>query len=309
VYRIRVAAKSAGISTQLLRAWERRYGLLSPRRSDNGYRLYSDDDVALLRGARALVDQGRSISEVAKVPREQLRAAAGRTAEPNPGRAVTVNGSYLDAAISAIAKFDAEQVERLLLGASGMGMLSSMETCETVLMPLLAEIGDRWKKGALSIAAEHFGTAILRRHLYALVQSEARRNVGGPAIVCACPEGDWHEGGLLAFALRAAVLGWSIVYLGPHTPLRDVVVTADRRGFRAIALSLTISGARSSRRALLDTLAEWRSRQPGRAVWLGGRWALFHRREIERSGLRVLEHARDFAHIPPTSRARWTQPP
>jgi MerR family transcriptional regulator, light-induced transcriptional regulator len=141
--------------------------------------------------------------------------------------------------------FDSEQVERLLLCASGMGALSSMETCETVLIPLLAEIGDRWEKRTLDVAAEHFGTAIIRRHLHALLQNEAHRNIGAPAMVCASPEGDWHEGGLLAFALRAAVLGWEVFYLGPHTPLGDVVATADRRDAKAIALSLTIPGARA----------------------------------------------------------------
>ena len=75
MYRINVAARSAGVTTQLLRAWERRYGLTASARSESGYRLYTDDDVAVLRGAKALVDQGRSISEVAKLPREQLRLA------------------------------------------------------------------------------------------------------------------------------------------------------------------------------------------------------------------------------------------
>jgi MerR family transcriptional regulator, light-induced transcriptional regulator len=299
VYRIHVAAASAGISAQLLRAWERRYGLVSPRRSDGGYRLYSDEDVAMLRGTKVLVDEGRSISEVAKLSREELRAAAARAAAPRPVMAAIAPGAFLDAAISAIAAFDADQLERLLLRAGGMGTLSSMETCETVLMPLLTEIGERWQKGELDVAAEHFGTAVLRRHLHTMVQTEARRNLGAPAVVCASPEGDLHEGGLLAFALRAAVLGWGIVYLGPHTPLREVVATADRTGAQAIALSLTISAARAGRRALIDTLSRWRQARPGRAVWLGGKGAVDHRQELERAGLQVLEHARHFAQRPP----------
>jgi methanogenic corrinoid protein MtbC1 len=275
--------------------------LLSPVRSDGGYRLYSDEDVALLRGTKLLVDEGRSISEVAKLPRGQLRAAAARAAAPRPVMAATTPGAFLDAAIGAISAFDAEQLERLLLRAGGMGTLSSMETCETVLLPLLSEIGERWEKGQLGVAAEHFGTAILRRHLHTMVQTEARRNVGAHAIVCASPEGELHEGGLLAFALRAAVLGWGIVYLGPNTPLREVVATADRTGAQRIALSLTFSATRTGRRALIDTLAKWRQGQSGRVVWLGGKWAVAHRQEIERSGLKVLEHAGNLAQPPPAT--------
>ena len=299
MYRIRVAAESAGISTQLLRAWERRYGLLSPRRSGGGYRLYSDEDVALLRGAKAMVDAGRSISEVARLPHARLRTAAGRATAPGLGPAPGVPGSFFDSAIVAISAFDAERLERLILRAGGMGTLSSLEVCDTVLMPLLAEIGNRWEQGRLEVAAEHFGSALVRRQLHGMVQAETRRNLGAPAVVCASPEGDWHEGGLLAFALRAAALGWGIVYLGPHTPLRDVVTTAGRRGAPAVALSLTIPGTPARRRAMIDGLSAWRRGGDGRSVWLGGRGALAHRRELERSGLRILEHARDFAATPP----------
>src|SRR5512147_1293992 len=99
VYRINVAARSAGVSSQLLRAWERRYRLTAPTRTASGYRLYSDDDVAVLRGAKALVDQGRSISDVARLPREQLRAAAERWPLPQSLARPGVADDFLAAAM------------------------------------------------------------------------------------------------------------------------------------------------------------------------------------------------------------------
>ena len=299
MYRINVAAKSAGISTQLLRAWERRYGLLTPRRTDAGYRLYSDDDVAVLRGAKALVEEGRSISNVAQLPRAQLRAAAGRFSAIAAGIIAPMPASFLDEGIAAMAAFDGTKLDGLLLRATSMGALPSAETCDTVLMPLLAEIGERWEKGELSVAAEHFGTAIVRRHLHALVQNEIRRNADAPAIVCAVPEGELHEGGLLGFALHAAVLGWGIIYLGPNTPLRDVLATADGRGARGIAISLVLPRTWDEMRALAAELAAWQSRQPTRRVWLGGRGAQMNRGELELAGLDVLSDARRFEQRAP----------
>lgn len=294
MYRINVAARSAGVSTQLLRAWERRYGLPAPSRTASGYRLYSDDDVAILRGAKALVDQGQSISEVARLPRERLRAAGGgvpaKVALP-PGAA----GGFLAAAMVAIRGFDAAGLESLILNATSMGTLPSVAICDRVLVPLLVEIGERWEHGELTVAGEHFGSAIVRRHLHTLVESEARRNAGAPGIVCACPEGDLHEGGLLTFALHAAVRGWNIVYLGGNTPMPDLTRAADHGRVTAVGLSLSAPGTRAKRRRLIDVLASWRSEAPGRHVWLGGRGALAHAEEYRAAGLELVERVESFA--------------
>jgi DNA-binding transcriptional MerR regulator len=286
MYRIHVAAEKAGVSTQLLRAWERRYQLLSPDRTESGYRLYSDDEVAILRGAKVLVDEGRSIAEVARLPQEQLRRAAVR--RPSARIDLLPTGAWQDVALGAIAKFDGATLERLLLNASAMGALPSAEVCDRMLMPLLVAIGERWEEGSFDIATEHFGATAIRRHLHALVETEARRNPGAPAIVCACPEGDLHEGGLLGFAVHAAVLGWSIVYLGPNLPVADLIATADGIGATGIALSMTSPRPPADRRKLIARLAVWRSARDRRSVWVGGRAATQYAKELVSAGLEFL---------------------
>ena len=290
MYRINVVARQAGISTQLVRAWERRYGLLTPKRTDAGYRVYSDDDIVLLRGAKAMVDQGRSISEVSRLPREHLRRAAGSQPETPPGMATSA--SYLEAALAAVAAFDAARLEGLIVHATGMGLMSNTAICDDVLVPLLSAIGDRWEQGKLDVAAEHFGSSIVRRHLHVLLQDETRRNQGGPIIVCACPEGNWHEGGLLAFALHAAAQGWAPVYLGANTPVEEVVSAADNKQASAIAMSLGVPCKRAERRNLVDRLAAWRSKRPGRIVWIGGAEAAAHADELALAGIDYLSAAR-----------------
>ncbi|MGD0836894.1 MAG: MerR family transcriptional regulator [Polyangia bacterium] len=302
MYRIHVAAEKAGVSPQLLRAWERRYALLAPVRTDSGYRLYSDEDVAILRGAKVLVDEGRSISEVAQLPREQLRRAAVR--QPTAKREVPTE-SWQQAALAAITTFDGPTLERLILSASGMGALSSTEICDRVLMPLLVAIGERWERGAASVAAEHFGSAIIRRHLHAMVETESRRSAGGPIVTCACPEGDLHEGGLLAFAIHAGALGWFAVYLGPNLPIADALGSADGANAAAIALSISSPRSPADRRKLVEQLASWKNRRSGRRVWIGGRGAAPHVKEIERAGLVFLSDASALAsHTGPMAAGR-----
>lgn len=291
MYRIQAAAQKAGVSTQLVRAWERRYGLLAPDRTESGYRLYSDDDVAILRGAKVMVDEGRSISEVARLSPDELRRAAVR----RPTAKLELPAEpWQQYALAAIATFDRATLERLILNATGMGALPSTDICDRVLVPLLVAIGDRWEHGSLDVAAEHFGSAIIRQHLHALLETEARRNSGGPLVVCACPEGDLHEGGLLAFAIHAATSGWVIVYLGANTPSADLIATADRTRATAVAVSMTSPRSNTERRKLLDRLSAWRRTGGGRSVggersvWIGGRAAPAHAKEIADSGLELL---------------------
>lgn len=288
MYRIQVAAEKAGVSTQLVRAWERRYGLLAPDRTESGYRLYSDDDVAILRGAKVLVDEGRSISEVARLSHDELRRAAAR--RPTSKLELPTE-SWQQAALAAVATFDAATLERLILNATGMGALPSADICDHILLPLLVAIGDRWEQGTLEVAAEHFGSAIVRRHLHGLLETEARRNSGGPVVVCACPEGDLHEGGLLAFAIHAATSGWAIVYLGPNTPTADIIAAADRTRATAIALSVTSPRPATERKRLMDRLSAWKRKGGKRSVWLGGRAAAAHVKEIVDSELAFLPEA------------------
>lgn len=287
MYRIQSAAEQAGVSPELVRAWERRYGLLDPERTDSGYRLYSDDDVAVLRGAKALVDQGRSISEVARIPRDQLRRMG--TAAPAPSMQAGPVEPFLAAAMGAITALDAARLESLLARATSLGGMSSVEICARLLMPLLEEIGARWEEGSLDIAAEHFGSALVRRHLHLLVQDESRRNAGAPAIVCACPSGELHEGGLLGFALNAAALGWAIVYLGANTPVDQIIAAADRSGASVLALSMIQPRGRQERRDLIEDVATWKNRMPGRLAWAGGRDAQTHARELAAAGIEVLD--------------------
>lgn len=295
MYRIHAAAEQAGLSAQLVRAWERRYGLLAPERTEAGYRLYSDEDVTVLRGAKSLVDQGRSISDVARLGRADLlrigKSAALAAAPMRPSLAPLASSDFPNAAIEAITALDGARVESLLLHATRMGSMSSVEICQQVLLPLLREIGNRWQRGSLPISAEHFGSGIVRRHLHLLVQDESRRNKGAACVVCACPEGELHEGGLLSFALHAATLGWGIVYLGASTPIDEIIAAANRTGASAIGVSMTVSRSRKERSHLASRLATWRSKHAGRRVWLGGGDAEAHRQEMAAAGIDVVDEA------------------
>jgi methanogenic corrinoid protein MtbC1 len=163
--------------------------------------------------------------------------------------------------------------------------------CERVLLPLLREIGKRWEEKRLSIAAEHFGSAIVRARLLALLASEARHRLKAYKVVCACPEGELHEGGLLAFAVHAAGSGLEVLYLGANTPVDEVVASAEATGARAVALSLTRPMRKPQLGKLVSRLSTWKLGGGERRVVLGGSAAEREQERFRQAGFFVLAQA------------------
>jgi len=299
MYRIRRAAELAGVTSELLRAWERRYGLVAPLRTEGGYRVYSDEDVRILRGAKRLVDGGRSIAEVAQLPRTQiLEAALLLPPSPAPSRVVpssiNVGGGVfdltptIDEAIAAIANFDQGRLESALFRVMALGHLPSEEICEAFLLPLLRSIGDEWEAGRMSIAAEHFGSSIIRSKILRLIESD-RAKAGAAAVVCACPAGEEHEGALLAFAVSASREGMRVIYLGADTPVADIIAAAVRTSANLVALSITRPLQEIDARSLVVDLERWRIGAPERKVVIGGRGAEASRSLLQAGGLKIAE--------------------
>lgn len=297
-YRIRAAAIRVGVSAALLRAWERRYGLVEASRTASGYRIYSEEDVGVLRGARRLTATGLSIAEVAQLPRRRLsRAGAGAIAEtearsqsnPDLHRVNLGSDTFLDSVFQSARTFDAEALERLLQRAAGRSVLTSTEMCETVLLPVLTALGERWEAGQLSVAAEHFGSQIVRARLTELVEIESRRRGDGPIAVCACPAGERHEGALLAFAVHAASRGLRVVYLGADTPVAEILWTADDRDARLCALSATGALTINQARNLARAFGRWRRAEPRRRVVAGGRGIARHVECLRAAGLEIFD--------------------
>ena len=209
--RIGELSRAAGVSADVLRAWERRYGLLSPERTSGGFRLYSHADLARVQSMLSLVEAGVPASEAAR------RLATGIDAEPT-----AISGAPLDEVRrqlrTVLRAFDdggAQAVLDRLLAAY------ELETVIVeVLLPELRSIGDDWAAGAATVGQEHFAANLLRGRLLALGRGWDRGV--GPRLVLACPEGELHDISLVMFGLVANRRGWRITFLGADTPLESL---------------------------------------------------------------------------------------
>jgi len=209
--RIGELSKRAGVSPELLRAWERRYGLVRPTRSAGGLRLYSPADVERVRLMRQHLAEGLAAAEAASLA---SRAIVGEPAGPAALHPAVVADDLAD----ALDRFDEPRAQSIL------DRLLAVATVDTLLrdvvLPYLHELGERWKRGDASVAQEHFASSVLRGRLLGLARGWGQGL--GPVAVLACLPGEQHDLGLITFGLALRARGWRIVYLGTDTPIETV---------------------------------------------------------------------------------------
>jgi MerR family transcriptional regulator, light-induced transcriptional regulator len=229
---IRHVALRTGVTPHVLRAWERRYGVVAPTRTDGGQRLYTQLDIERLSLLRRLTGRGHAISRLASLELDELKRL-----DEESGSVVTSGGVHdiAEAALRAIQHHDAAELQAILERAAVT--LGVPDFLDGVVAPVLERIGQGWREHSVSIAQEHLATAVFRRVLGWLLGLYEVAG-GAPRLVVATPPGQAHELGALMVAISAAAEGWAVTYLGPDLPVADLVSVAAQTNARAVAISV-----------------------------------------------------------------------
>ena len=212
--RIGEFARRVGFSAAVLRAWERRYGLLEPVRSSGGFRLYTAEDAERVGRMQQGLDQGLSAAEAARAARASARPSEGLL-ENTAERLLAAIRAYDEAAVHEVldesfAAFGLEAVLRELI------------------LPALTQVGREWEQGTLAVSQEHFASNVIRARLLSLARLWGRG--AGPVAVLACAPGEQHDISLLAFGLVLRSHGWRIIFLGADTPITTLAQAAEGTG-------------------------------------------------------------------------------
>src|SRR4029079_12025137 len=266
MYTIRHAAARAGVSVELLRAWERRYGVVAPVRTAAGYRLYDDEAIDRLRSMRKLVDSGWSArtaaeavvaGETAPVDSENGAGGEGLAGQKD------AKGLLIDSFVGAAQRLDGSAVSSALdqMVASG----SYERTLSELILPAMHKVGDEWAAGRLTVAAEHAASNAVLRRLGAAFEAAGTEPSLDRAVVFALPPGCQHELGLLAFAISCRRAGLPAVYVGANLPREDWLEVA--ASARAVVIGVPTRGDRNAAAKLARELAQVR---PRGVIALGG---------------------------------------
>jgi DNA-binding transcriptional MerR regulator/methylmalonyl-CoA mutase cobalamin-binding subunit len=285
---IGVVAERTRLSQDVLRVWERRYGVVEPGRSSSGQRLYSDADIERLRLLSLATQTGRSIGliaglstrDLAQMVREDEEARTVSAADADRG--VEPANDVIAPALERIVALDGPGLDALLRRSIlAIGMPAFLDG---VASPLLTRIGDEWHAGRLTPAQEHLGAAVIQRVITSVMQTVAAAP-GAPNLIVATPAGERHEiGAVLAAAATAE--GWRVTYLGADLPAGDIAEAASRTNAQAVGLSVIYVADRGR---VIEEIHLLRARLPAAIpLLIGGAASASLAGELSRDGVRVL---------------------
>jgi MerR family transcriptional regulator, light-induced transcriptional regulator len=253
--RIGELSRRVGVTPDVLRAWERRYGLLQPHRSRSGQRLYTTADEARVRRMLDHMQGGYSASVAARLATAPQAPVPAPPVSAAPATDLAGLAAELRTALDGLDEAAAESALDRLLAAFALDTV-----LRDVVLPFLADLGDRWARGAISVGKEHFATAVIAGRLHALARGW---DAGvGPRAVLACPSDERHDLGLLCFALALRGRGWRVCYLGADTPtpaIEDVAAQLDAelvvvgavRAEPLVGVAAPLAGLSASRRVCI----------------------------------------------------------
>lgn len=256
MYTIKQAAHLTGVSEASLRAWERRYGVVTPMRNASGYRLYDQDSLALVLSMRRLIDDGWSPAAAADALRSGTApSASGASGRPDvpvqapPPEAVTHMQRFLVAA----RELDTAAIEASLDGGFALG--SFEHVVDSWLFPTLEALGEGWARGEIDVAGEHAASHAVLRRLSAAFDAAGSRS-RGLEVVVGLPSGSQHELGALAFATAIRRRGMNVLYLGANVPVSSWETAVRSHTAQAAVLSVVTPEDRRASVAVAERLLE-----------------------------------------------------
>lgn len=243
-YKVRTAARMTGLAPATLRAWENRYGIPRPARTDTRYRLYSEADIAQIRWMKARVDEGVSPHEAAQLARNRPPSAEPVVPEPSlpaPGPSVRAadapaNPDLAGRLKAACLAFDENGARAIVREAASI--LPPARIMREVVLPAVADMGRGWELGRVTVAQEHFASQYARSFADRLLDVYPQPE-DLPAIVLACAPGELHELGLLTLAVELRSRSVPVIYLGQDVPVRDVLDTVESSGAAGAVVAIT----------------------------------------------------------------------
>ncbi|MFB9330739.1 MerR family transcriptional regulator [Paenibacillus aurantiacus] len=235
MYSMKRASELLGISVVKIRAWENRYGIISPQRSSGGHRLLSDEDLARLGFLKEQTEKnGLKISEAVLLLQQRESVPAEQAAEP-PVTDKSYDG-FVEKLYTDLIHFNSTQADQTIDLIFALYDLE--ETFRSVFVPVLYRIGEEWEEGKITVIQEHFASETILRRMSALFRVFPIDS-SLPVVLAFCPEGERHHIGLLSFSLFLRKRGVNVLYSGPDTPLEGLEAIIENQHISFIAASVT----------------------------------------------------------------------
>jgi len=265
-YNIKAVSQMVGLLPVTLRAWERRYGLPSPSRGGQGYRLYSEHDLQTLRWLKTQIEAGMNVGQAAQ--RLHQLVEAGK--DP-----ASVEFLHIEHSLSMISlqqqvsthlkQYNASAAADVL--RQGFNTYSVEDVFSNLIEPVLIRIGQEWHEGTLTIAEEHFVTEFFHEQLFSMLSGAVKPFRIG-TIVAACMPGEQHQIGLMMLVILLRMRGWNVIFMGPNLHFDRLDEVIRNLNPRLMLFSSTISNTAEQVTKLLEIMKTLD--KPAPVIVLGG---------------------------------------
>lgn len=281
-------AKMTGLSKENLRVWEKRYRLISPQRGSNRYRLYSEEDVDLLKYLISEINLGQSIGELASLGRDEILNRMRQEKAQAPKAEILEHDPLIGELEKFLLAIDRAAFEKRLNEI--LALLPFDVVFQRVLVPLQIRIGELWFDEKIGVAVEHYVTTQVKQKLFAAMNMTSSQN--GPKIVIACPPWELHEIGAQMVAYHCSTLGCQAILLGANLPLEDLIHFCTNTNPDGLVLSFTSPIGENRGKIFFAEIVK--NISPLYPVWVGGQGISGMEKYIESKNLKIVKALSDL---------------
>lgn len=297
-YPIKAVSNLTGLSLHVIRAWEKRYNVVVPERTETNRRLYSETDVEKLKLLSDATRQGYAIGSIASSTIENLKSIVAEHEFNNYAKDIIDHSTltkdleeniYLEKCFQALKNLNAHELERELYKA--LVHYPQFKFIDSIIAPLLEKIGDMWETGDIRILHEHISTAIIRKFLTGLIDNNTS-TPNAPKILIATPKGQLHELGALIIGVLASSDGWNVIYIGSDLPGEEIAAAIERFNPKIVAVSIsypsddfTLEKEMLKLQKLINTNS---------IIIAGGRSASSYADVLNKMGVKIINKTADF---------------
>jgi len=296
-YPIKIVANKTGLSMHVIRIWEKRYSAVTPVRTETNRRLYSTEDILKLQLLNKAINIGHSIGNIANLNLSELKSLVEEDANPRQVSAEFANTSeeiidtseFVNSFLSHIKSLDVKTLEMILQRASVS--MSRPVLIDRVIVPIIEQIGEKWREGTIRIYHEHIATVVLRSFLSNLTNA-LEYELNAPGIVVTTLKGHIHELGALIVAASAAAEGWKVTYLGPNLPAEEITAVAKSLNAKILCLSIVYPGADPGIVAELEKIGQYLPSST--SILVGGRAAPSYQNTLNKINAMLIKNIKEL---------------
>ncbi|HYK75305.1 MAG TPA: MerR family transcriptional regulator [Pseudoneobacillus sp.] len=241
MYTIKKVSELVGIPNVTIRAWENRYHIISPQRSDGGHRLYSQGDINTLKWLKDQMEKkGIKISEAVRLLSVETQKNYTENPYEHEKKAIESFEELQDKLYQRLIELDTVQANEIIDLAFSLHAIEDVFL--NILAPVLVRIGDDWEVGTIGVAEEHFASELIMQRFTNFLRVLPLHN-HLPKVLAFCPEAELHHIGLMLFSLFLRKKGNEVIYLGANTPYKGLTEIIKRKNISVIAISATDSNS------------------------------------------------------------------